>query len=285
MVFAATARILIAASSCLLFSASGFAQFVIPDATARRVFIPWQPGIAADFGAADPALRPLLPTSIVRPDGDGRFAFVILLHGCGGLDEPAMWGKWVRPWASLLARHRIGSAIVDSLAPRGIAQICRDDVAQWAMRRVDDATSVRAWLTQQPFVDAGRIAVMGMSNGGRTVLSALRAATQRGAPFRAGVALYPGCQSDVESRFAAPLLVLVGRADRVAPAAACAAMERNQPSPSPLSLVVYDRAPHAFDMDLPDRTQLGMRLGYDADAADDAQHRVIDFLRANGIGD
>ena len=65
---------------------------------------------------------------------------------------------------------------------------------------------------------------MGMSNGGRTVLSALRTTLAHPAPFAVGIALYPGCQSDTDSRFYAPLLVLIGRADTVAPAASCEAM-------------------------------------------------------------
>jgi hypothetical protein len=40
------------------------------------------------------------------------------------------------------------------------------------------------------------------SNGGRTVLAALRTTLQHPEPFVAGVALYPGCQTDVSSTFA-----------------------------------------------------------------------------------
>ena len=130
-----------------------------------------------------------------------------------------------------------------------------------------------------------RIAVMGMSNGGRTVLSALRTDLRHPEPFRAGIALYPGCQSDGGARFYAPLLVLVGRADTVTPAAACERMQGAQPAGAALRLVVYPYAPHTFDMDLRDRTVLGMRLGYDREATADARRQVIAFLAAHGIGD
>jgi hypothetical protein len=36
-------------------------------------------------------------------------------------------------------------------------------------------------------------------------------------------------------------------------------------------------------MTLPDRTLLGMRLGYDADATADARRQVIAFLAAHGL--
>jgi dienelactone hydrolase len=48
-------------------------------------------------------------------------------------------------------------------------------------------------------------------------------------------------------------------------------------------LTVYPRAPHTFDMPLPDRRALGMRPGFDADAAADARRRVVTFLTAHGV--
>jgi dienelactone hydrolase len=76
--------------------------------------------------------------------------------------------------------------------------------------------------------------------------------------------------------------VLVGRADTVAPASSCEAMKNALPAGAvpALDLVVYPRAPHTFDMPLPDRTILGMRLGYDAGAAADARQRAVAFLAA-----
>ena len=125
---------------------------------------------------------------------------------------------------------------------------------------------------------------MGMSNGGRTVLAALRTTLSHPAPFAAGIALYPGCQSDVDGSFYAPLLVLIGRDDVVTPARFCEEMKRRQPvTASELTLVVYPHAPHTFDMPLPDRRILGMRLGFDRDAAADARRQVVAFLTAHGV--
>jgi dienelactone hydrolase len=138
------------------------------------VQVPWRPGNADAFqaGATEEhrvrAVHGLLPVTIYRPEGPGPFPFVVLLHGCGGLHREAMWTAWVEPWAELLRAHGIGTAVVDSFGPRGVDQVCTGNVAAWAVRRADDAYSVRAWLAEQPNVDATRIAVMGMSNGGRT---------------------------------------------------------------------------------------------------------------------
>lgn len=256
----------------------------------RPVAVPWRPGAAQLFlaGTAEEGGRRAetgeLAVTVFRPEGEGPFPFMLLLHGCGGLGERAMWTKWVEPWTALLNAAGVGAAVVDSFAPRGVAAVCRADVAAWALRRADDAHSARVWLAAQPYVDASRIGALGMSNGGRTVLAALRTDGAHEARFRAGVALYPGCGDDGASRFDAPLLILIGRGDRVTPAAACERMAAAQPAGADLRLAVYPNAPHTFDMALPDRTHLGMRLGSDAAATADARRRVIGFLAEHGIG-
>jgi dienelactone hydrolase len=259
-------------------------------AAESTVEIPWRPGNVERFqaGAAEErrehAAQGTLPVTVFRPPGEGVVPFVVLLHGCGGLKHEAMWSRWVQPWAELLRDHGVGTAVVDSFGPRGVDQVCTGNVAAWATRRADDAYSARAWLAGQRGVDPARIAVMGMSNGGRTVLAALRTTLKHPEPFVAGIALYPGCQSDVDSRFYAPLLVLIGHADTVTPARFCERMKAAQPADAPeLKLVVYPRGPHTFDMRLPDRTQLRMRLGHDVEATADARRQVVAFLTVHGL--
>ncbi len=273
-----------------LASVLGAALLAACASTGQTVLVPWRAGNAERFqtGAVEErraqAAQGLLPVTISRPAGAGPFPFVVLLHGCGGLKHEASWTKWVGPWGDLFRAHGIGTAVVDSFGPRGVDHVCTGNVATWAVRRADDAYSARAWLAEQPDVDAKRIAVMGMSNGGRSVLAALRTTLQHPERFVAGVALYPGCQTDVSSTFYAPLLVLIGNADTVTPAHFCEQMHAAQPASAPeLRLIVYPRGPHTFDMRLPDRTVLGMRLGYDPQADADARRQVIDFLAAHGL--
>lgn len=276
-----------------------FATFALLAASVRSSFaspgdivlVPWRPGNAERFqeGAIEEgrttAKQGSLPVTIYRPTGAGPFPFIVLLHGCGGLKYDAMWTLWVQPWADLFSEHGIGTAVVDSFSPRRVDQVCTSrNIATWAVRRADDAYSARAWLAEQPYVNGKLVAIMGMSNGGRTVLAALRSTLTHSNPFVAGVALYPGCQSDVESSFYAPLLVLTGKADTAAPARFCEQMKAAQDSSTPpVKLIVYPRAPHTFDMRLPDRKLLGMTLGYDAQATADARRQVIDFLTVHGL--
>lgn len=249
-------------------------------APSRSAPQPGEGGIRAEVGG--------LPVTVLLPPGAGPFPMVVLLHGCNGL-RPNTWARWVRPWAAALHAEGIGVAVVDSFTPRGIDQVCTRGAAAWARQRANDAHSVRAWLAAAPHVRADRIAVMGMSNGGRTVLAALRSFSEAGPPdgqgFRAGVALYPGCQSDTDARFAVPLLVLIGTGDTVTPARSCEAMRDAQPPGAPpVTLVLYPNALHSFDVDLPERHYLGMQLGGDAAAAADARRRVLAFLVAQGMG-
>jgi dienelactone hydrolase len=289
-----TTRVLLGPARRLRFalaSVLGTALLAACASTGQTMRVPWRAGNAERFqmGAVEErraqAVQGWLPVTIYRPTGAAPVPFVVLLHGCGGLTHEASWTQWVRPWADLFRAHGIGTAVVDSFGPRGVDQVCTGDVAVWAVRRADDAYSTRAWLAEQAYVDAQRIAVMGMSNGGRTVLAALRTTPQHPERFVAGVALYPGCQTDVSSHFYAPLLVLIGKADTVTPAHFCEQMHAVQSASAPeLRLIVYPRGPHTFDMRLPDRTVLGMRLGYDPQADADARRQVIEFLAAYGVG-
>jgi dienelactone hydrolase len=77
---------------------------------------------------------------------------------------------------------------------------------------------------------------------------------------------------------------LLAPVDTVTPARYCEEMKRRQPPAAPeLTLLVYPRAPHTFDMPLPDRRFLGMRLGFDPDALADARRQVATFLTAHGV--
>ena len=108
---------------------------------------------------------------------------------------------------------------------------------------------------------------------------ALRTSLKHADPFVAGGALYPGCQTDVGSAFYAPLLVLIGSADTVTPVHFCEEMTPASPVSTPdLKLIVYPYGPHTFEIRLPDRSVLGMRLGYGAQATANARRQAIDFL-------
>jgi dienelactone hydrolase len=59
-------------------------------------------------------LRPY--DTILRPEGEGPFPAVVLLHGCSGVQESN------HSWAELFRNQGYVAVIVDSLGPRGLRE-------------------------------------------------------------------------------------------------------------------------------------------------------------------
>lgn len=207
---------------------------------------------------------------LTRPKGAGPFPAVALLHTCLGLPANR------RSIAADLAASGYVALFVDDFATRGLKETCAVDFPQG----VADAYGALGFLAGQPFVDAGRIAAVGFSQGGDTALkiAAAPAATGAGA-FKAAAAFYPPCANEADSTLAIPTLIAVGVKDEVTPAADCAALAKRQ-APGMVKLVVYPGAAHAFD--LPEfgagRQVMGMTLAYDRDAAEKARAELHAFL-------
>jgi dienelactone hydrolase len=192
------------------------------------------------------------------------------------------------------ARRDMGQAM--SLSPLQIA--LRD--------RPKDGYAALQYLQAQPFVKAGRIALMGWSQGGGVALLTMNDRSIGRPPrlaqdFAAAVSFYPGACSDqfqskpftqVEPQSwttRVPLLVLIGEADVWTPFKPCdefiaAAKGRG----NPVALKSYPGAVHAFDAPGLPRTELPayrMRdgsipvIGTDRAARADAFPRVLEFLK------
>src|SRR5207302_5253382 len=89
-----------------------------------------------------------------------------------------------------------------------------------------DAFRALAYVKTLLFVSADRVAVLGFSMGGNSVLAALEQGSISGLypdKFRAGVALYPKCSSST-GVMTAPTLVLIGALDDWTPASECESM-------------------------------------------------------------
>jgi dienelactone hydrolase len=148
-----------------------------------------------------------------------------------------------------------------------------------------DAYAAKAYLAHQPFVDGTRIAVMGWSHGGSTVLYAadnIYLASINAVPFTAAIALYPGCLLRL-LRVNTPLLILIGADDDWTLASRCTDMvsqsvQWGDKTAYGVTLKVYPGAHHGFDGLVPPRSYYGHTVGRHPEAAAQAEAEVKRFL-------
>ena len=246
-----------------------------------------------------PAQNQQIDAAVYRPDGPGPFPVVIALHGCGGL-----WNKFGKPsarhadWGERLSRQGFLVVLPDSFSSRGLGSQCgvSDRKVRASRERVSDANLVKAWAQQRSDVKPRSVSLIGWSNGGSTVLSAMRsdrAAKDELPDFAAAIAFYPGCRSSYESasyRLRLPMTILMGADDDWTPPGPCeglvmAARARGEP----MNITLYPGAVHDFDhpnLELRERTGLAFtaggegkaRAGTDPEARADALLRVPNLL-------
>ncbi|KAA2236256.1 dienelactone hydrolase family protein [Salinarimonas soli] len=250
-------------------------------------------GEAVTFPGGGMTLRGVL----FRPQGPGPHPGVVALHGCGGLaDSRGRLQARHADWGERLAAAGFLVLFPDSFGSRGLGEQCRtrDRAVRPSIERVADAGAARAFLQARPDVKPGAVSLLGWSNGGSTVLQAVRPSKAAGRPdFARAVAFYPGCRVMQEGggwRTRLPLLVLMGEADDWTPAPPCralvaAARARGESA----EIVLYPGAVHGFDAPAsPVRTRRGLaftgdgsgqaQVGTDPAARADALVRVPAFL-------
>jgi dienelactone hydrolase len=243
-----------------------------------------------------PAADLKLHAQLYRPDGDGPFPTVIALHSCGGLGghSEAVAPRY-HDWAEQLLKAGYAVLLPDSYGSRELGPQCRVRERRVLARRerVADIVATRRWLTQQSWVAADRVSLIGWGNGASALLWAVRPQASRstGADFRSAIAFYPDCRVSSGLGWSArvPTLLLIGAKDDVSSPAACRAMVDGARGRSALTRIeIYPGAPHDFDRAnlplhaigatadaaLPERGHIGT----DAEAREDSQKRVAEWL-------
>jgi dienelactone hydrolase len=218
-----------------------------------------------------------------QPNGAGPSPAVVLLHGCSG-----GWGRLDEGWGKRIASWGYVTLTVDSFGPRGIKSTCSSgapvDLARDAYRALN-------FLVRQPFVDAGRVAVLGFSQGGWLALTSVEhGAIEQNSQnkFRAAAAFYPNCLGS-KGNMTVPTLILIGERDDWASAQECRNMvdgrddwgiSRTRGQGVAVRLIVYPGAYHAFDAPGLERPVefLGHHLEYNKSAADQASDALREFL-------
>jgi dienelactone hydrolase len=155
---------------------------------------------AASSSRADPVEFPgedgPLKSELLRPAGGGPFPAVVALHGCGGLfGKGGALSRRHQDWADRLTQAGFMVLLPDSFGSRGLASQCRnsDRTVRPSRERVGDALAAASYLKTRPDVKRDAVNLLGWSNGGSTVLYALRTAagSPEEQPFAKAVAFYP----------------------------------------------------------------------------------------------
>jgi len=204
---------------------------------------------------------------IRKPDGEGPFPVVLMLHGCGG----------IRPFtddmAEVAASAGAAAIEIDSYAPRGISRMAALTTICTGARfrgreRAGDLYAALDWLRRQPWADPNRVVAAGWSHGSWAIMDAL--ALGSGEEMRRATGLVDLPREPLEG-LAATLLVypymgaasLAGRRDwRMAPRSIAIlagrdqivgvrvprlAIERQRARGAPIEVVTFPTATHAFE--------------------------------------
>ncbi|WP_323760824.1 dienelactone hydrolase family protein [Maricaulis sp.] len=232
------------------------------------------------------------------PDfADDPVPAVILLHGCGGLREVQ------EAYSTDLLAAGYAVMLVDSNRARDIGrlgamtQVCTA-LRLWGQERAADINAAIALAAQSPAIDSDKLALVGWSHGGWTVLEALDYAAEGRSPpalvadrsdvtatplagVRTAIAVYPYCGFPVRADgrdlpSSIPLHAILAERDMVAPPADCQRLfERSAAAGQAIDYETWSGQTHAFDEPNgpPDP-----RMRYDADAAQRARARILVWL-------
>jgi dienelactone hydrolase len=238
---------------------------------------------------------PTLTAQFHRPvprDPSVRVPAIVALHGCGGntLKSGATVARtidWTNRWLAA------GYAVVwpDSFGSRGLGPQCTaSNRSIFPRQRALDAAASADWLAAQPGIDKDRLALVGWSHGGSTVLHTIRGGFSLGVPagidFKTAIAFYPGCRVLLQASGTTakpwsarlPLALLIGGADDWTPAAPCRELGQR----ASVRYIEYPGAYHDFDApNVPLRLRTG--LTYSADGSGRAHIGTDPAARAAAI--
>lgn len=185
------------------------------------------------------------------PASSGQIPAVILTHGCGGLST----GETT--WVKRLNEFGVAVFMVHSFGARHIPGICSGEGEINIATVLTDAYAALDLLAAHPRLDPERIAILGLSFGGRTALWVSHQRFQERYSsgknhFAAYLAFYPAsCYiqlADETEVSGEPMRIFHGTADDWTPIEPCRAyIERLQQAGIDADLYEYPNALHSFD--------------------------------------
>lgn len=227
-----------------------------------------------------------ISAAIYKPEKEGRYPAVMILHGCGGVSSHH------HSWAQKLASWGYVAAVVDSFGSRGYGNLCSTpNPVIYPKDRISDIIGAAEYLNAQPYVREKHLAMIGFSHGGWTIMKAIQEGIYlKEYGVRGAVAYYPYCHPKDDAAVDVPLLILMGEKDAWTPADRCRQLrdDRVLKRPELVEMVFYPDTYHSFDEAGPMReiTVRGVgnviskqMVGYVAPVAEDAEMRTRRFLQ------
>lgn len=232
-----------------------------------------------------------LEADIRRPKNSlGPIPFVILMHGCSGLNDQLK--RWAHETSAAFLSKGIGVLILDSFKTRGVAVnnsatsgICRDpSQLNWARRRADDAYAALDHLIETRTALPGRVFLLGRSNGATTTLIALNrtAGEAHKHRFAGGFALQPSCRYHLPDTFYSPVRLYLAELDDAVSTPLCMKLAQIT-TDRMLTSIVFKGAFHGYQDKVPKHTFNGWRMGYDAAAATATMKDIISITTTQSL--
>jgi dienelactone hydrolase len=241
-------------------------QFVIAALLVISTVVPASSAEIVTFKSED---QETVTGRLTKPEGNGPFPAVVLLHGSYGFDKNYdVWAQRLGSWGYVALQ-------IDSMGLRE-----KSSLSNLPSKKAEDFCAARQYLAALPFVDDKRIGAMAWSRRGASALVAFCArnvALKRENPFKAAVAFYPYCYQSL-FRLDSPILILIGEQDDWCPAALCKERIPSGKTLHEIILKIYPGAYHCFDGEGVNENYRGHRLQYNPSAAADAVVRVKTFL-------
>lgn len=208
---------------------------------------------------------------LAKPEGDGPFPAVVLLHTCGGVQRHVS-----RDWPAFLTENGYAALTVDTFGSRNAGRCpAARHLGGATMRR--DAYGALDYLASRPDIVPDQIGVMGFSLGGRAIeaIAEQSIKSPEGRNFKAGIAFYGGCSVIRDPSF--PVLEIIGRNDTNSYYCSGGSFKN-------WSVKILPGAYHAFDQ--PQITSMRTVSGghsaiYDRTATDKARELTRRFLDKN----
>lgn len=197
-----------------------------------------------------------ITATLSKPDGPGPFPAVVVLHDCGGISRKD------QDWAKRLVSWGYVAILPDSFGSRGLGNLCTDVNRVDASQRVQDVIGTAEYLATLPYVQKGKIAVLGFSHGGWTIMKGVQEnAYWSSYGIKGAVAYYPYCTAPQDNNVAIPLRILIGEKDDWTTAQRCRDVISGAKKPSLIQATYYPDAYHSFDCNCATRWINGMGGG------------------------